>query len=242
MRLQKYIALCGAASRRKAEELIKHSRVKVNDIIITEMGHLIDEKTDVVKVDNVIISPQEHKHYYAFNKPKGVISSSSDEKGRKSVVDYFTAINDRLFTVGRLDYDSAGLIFVTNDGEFANRVTHPKYESKKTYEVKIHGHLSADATNQMREGMVIEGYKTSPAKIKTISKSADGQFLEITIQEGRNRQIRKMVEMSGASVKSLQRISIGPVRLNELKPGEYRRLSRSEVEYFYSLKPKSKKE
>ena len=116
MRLQKYIALCGVASRRKAEELILQNRVKVNDIIVNEMGHLIDESSDVVKVDNNIISEQDKKYYYAFNKPKGVISSSSDEKGRKSVLDYFKAENVRLYTVGRLDFDSSGLILVTNDG------------------------------------------------------------------------------------------------------------------------------
>ncbi len=240
MRLQKYIALCGVASRRKAEELIKQNRVKVNDVIINEMGHLVDEESDVVKVDNNIISQAEKKLYYAFNKPKGVISSSADEKGRKCVLDYFSGENTRLFTVGRLDYDSSGLILVTNDGEFANHVTHPKYESEKSYEVKINGSLPENILNNMRKGMMIEGYKTSPAKVKAKKLGADAQFIEITIREGRNRQIRKMIELSGAQVKSLHRVSVGSVRLNDLKPGEYRRLSHSEINYFYSLKPKQK--
>jgi len=241
MRLQKYIALCGAASRRGAEELIKQNRVKVNDILISEMGHIIDESTDVVKIDNAIISPQEQKHYYAFNKPVRIISSSSDEKGRKNVIDYFSKIDARLFMVGRLDFESCGLILVTNDGEFANRVTHPKYECTKTYMVRTAGKISEEKLNMLRGGIVIEGYKTSPAQINVQSSGSDYQMISFKIREGRNRQVRKMVEFAGAQVKHLERTAVGIVQLGALKPGEYRKLSHSEVQYFFSLKPNEKK-
>ncbi|MBN2879801.1 MAG: rRNA pseudouridine synthase [Clostridia bacterium] len=241
MRLQKYIAMCGAASRRGAEELIKQNRVKVNDILISEMGHIIDESTDVVKVDNKVISPQEQKHYYAFNKPVRIISSSSDEKGRKNVLDYFNKIDDRLFMVGRLDFESCGLILVTNDGEFANRVTHPKYECTKTYLVRTSGKISEEKLNMLRQGIVIEGYKTSPAEINVQSSGSDSQLISFKIREGRNRQVRKMVEAAGAQVKHLERTAVGIVQLGALNPGEYRKLSHSEVQYFFSLKTKQKK-
>ncbi len=242
MRLQKYMALCGVASRRKSEELIKEGRVKVNDVLVNEMGFSLDEKTDVVKVDNVIIQSQETKHYYAFNKPRRVITSADDEKGRKCVLDYFSKVDARLFTVGRLDYDSSGLILLTNDGEFTNRVTHPKYKSFKTYEVYISGNISKENIEMLKKGVVIDGYKTSPAKIKVKQLGADAQLMLISIREGRNRQIRKMVEAAGAKVDKLNRTAIGPVMLNDLKPGEYRKLSHTEIEYFYSLKPEKKQE
>ena len=241
MRLQKYIALCGAASRRGAEELIKQNRVKVNDIIISEMGHIIDESTDVVKLDNAVISPQEQKHYYAFNKPVRIISSSSDENGRKNVIDYFNKIDARLFAVGRLDFESCGLILITNDGEFANRVTHPKYECSKTYMVRTSGKISTDKLDMLREGIVIEGYKTSPAEIVVHSSGSDSQLISFKIREGRNRQVRKMVEFAGADVRHLERTAVGVVQLGTLKPGEYRKLSHQEIQYFFSLKPNQKR-
>lgn len=240
MRLQKYMALCGVASRRKSEELIKTGHVKVNDILVLEMGFSVDENIDVIKVDNNIISKDEKKLYFAFNKPRRVITSSKDEKNRKCVLDYFTNIDARVYTVGRLDYDSSGLILVTNDGEFANRVTHPKYMSQKTYDVKISGHISKDMVSKLKSGIIIDGYKTSPAKIKLEQISANSQNMEIIIREGRNRQIRKMVEFAGAKVDLLVRTSVGPIQLGNLKLGEYRLLSESEVEYFYSLHPQQK--
>lgn len=241
MRLQKYMALCGVASRRKSEQLIKDGHVKVNDILVLEMGFSIDENTDVVKVDDSIISTHEKKLYFAFYKPRSVITSSKDEKGRKCVLDYFNNIDARVFTVGRLDFDSSGLILVTNDGEFANRVTHPKYECNKTYEAKISGHISDEMLLKLKSGVIIDGYKTSPAEIKIKQLSANSQHMDIIIREGRNRQIRKMVELAGAKVDTLIRTAIGPVQLDNLKSGEYRKLSHSEVQYFYSLQPQQKK-
>ena len=240
MRLQKYMAICGVASRRKSEELIKENRVMVNDNLVTEMGYIVDENIDIVKVDNKIINNQDQKHYYAFNKPTKIITSSKDEKNRKSVIDFFSNINTRLFTVGRLDYDSSGLILVTNDGEFANRVTHPKYECLKTYDVIISGHVSKENLEQLKNGIVIDGYKTSPAIIELKQLSPNSQSMQIIIKEGRNRQIRKMIESVDAKVNALERIAIGPVKLESLEPGEYRKLSQPEVDYFYSLVPKKK--
>lgn len=240
MRLQKYMALCGVASRRKSEELIKNGNVKVNDILVEEMGFSIDENTDIVKVNNTIISLNEKKFYFAFNKPRRVITSSKDEHGRKCVLDFFNNVDERLFTVGRLDYDSSGLIFVTNDGEFANRVTHPKYMSQKTYDAKIAGHISKDMLEKLKKGVVIDGYKTAPAKIILKQLSPNAQQMEIIIREGRNRQIRKMVELAGARVNTLARTAIGPVQLNNLKSGEYRELTPSEIQYFYSLAAQKK--
>lgn len=234
------MAMCGVASRRKSEEMILAGRVKVNDVLITEMGFVVDEATDVVKIDGIAIQSPDKKYYFAFNKPRKIIVSSDDEKHRKSVLDYFKDVDSRLFTVGRLDYDSSGLIFVTNDGEFANRVTHPKYECSKTYEVDISGNLSKYDIEQMQYGMIIDGYQTSPAKVQAKKTGTDKQTLQITIKEGRNRQIRKMIEKAGANVEKLERVSIGSIKLNDLKPGEYRKLSHSEVEYFYNLKEHKK--
>jgi len=242
MRLQKYMALCGVASRRKSEEIIESGLVKVNDEIILEMGFAVDENTDVVKVDGTIISTNETKLYFAFNKPRRVIASAKDEKGRQRVLDFFDSIGARVFTVGRLDYDSSGLILVTNDGEFANRVTHPKYECYKTYEAKIAGHISKDMELKLKNGIVIDDYKTAPAKIKITQVSANSQQMEVVIREGRNRQIRKMVEFAGARVDALARTAIGPIQLGSLRTGEYRELSHDEVQYFYSLEPKQKKD
>ena len=234
------MALCGVASRRKSEELILDGLVKVNDNLIMEMGYMVDENIDVVKVNDVIISTEETKHYYAFNKPSGVITSANDEKGRKCVLDYFSDVDVRLFTVGRLDYASSGLILVTNDGEFANRVTHPKYECAKTYDAHVSGHISKDQLAKLKTGIVIDGYKTSPASIQLTQLGPNAQFLKISIKEGRNRQIRKMVELAGAQVKTLERTAVGCVSLGELKIGEYRMLSQGEIQYFYSLEQKQK--
>ena len=234
------MAMCGAASRRKSEEMIAAGRVKVNDILITEMGYAVDENTDVVKIDGIAIQSTDKKYYFAFNKPRRIIVSADDEKHRKSVLDYFQGVDSRLFTVGRLDYDSSGLIFVTNDGEFANRVTHPKYECYKTYAVDVSGSLSKYDIEQMQYGMTIDGYQTSPAKVHAEKTGANTQTLQITIKEGRNRQIRKMIENAGAVVEKLERVAIGSVKLNDLKPGEYRKLSHSEVEYFYNLEEHKK--
>lgn len=237
MRLQKYMALCEVASRRKCEAQIKCGCVKVNDELITEMGHIVDPDKDIVKVDDVVINVCEKKHYYAFNKPGKVIVSAYDEKNRKLALEYFSSIDARLFTVGRLDYDSSGIIFVTNDGEFANRVTHPKYECTKTYEVYVKGHITSKDIAKLRKGVIIDEYQTSPAKIVMQRVDANTHFLQITIREGRNRQVRKMIETIGASVDSLEREAIGNVHLGTLDFGEYRDLTQSEIDYFFSLEP-----
>lgn len=236
MRLQKYMALCGVASRRRSEDLIALGYVKVNDTVITQMGYIVDEDKDIVSVNNIVITKDEEKHYYVFNKPRQVITTAYDEKERKRVLDYFTDIDARLFTVGRLDYDSSGLIFVTNDGEFANRVTHPKYECIKTYNAYIAGHISKDQVSRLKKGVIIDGYLTSPANIQLGQVSTNMQFMQIAIKEGRNRQIRKMIESVGAQVDSLERVAIGTVKFSSIKLGEYRILTQEEIDYFYSLK------
>jgi len=231
MRLQKYLADCGIASRRKCEEIIASGRVSVNGNIITEMGHRVQDG-DTVCIDGNHINGESKKHYYAFHKPVGVISASSDDRGRKTVLDYFEDVDERLFVVGRLDYDTEGLIFVTNDGDFANKVTHPKFESTKLYEAVCSGSIDDRDIYHLRTGINIDGRMTSKAEVKTISVKHDKTILHIQIHEGRNRQIRKMIEAVGARVIRLKRIQIGPVSLDNLAPGQYRRLKMDEINFF----------
>ena len=238
-RLQKVIANSGVASRRKAEEIIREGRVKVDGEVITEMGYKVG-KNNVVEVDNVKISTEE-KVYFLLNKPRGVVTTAKDEFGRKTVVDLIPC-DKRIYPVGRLDYDTTGLIILTNDGEFANNIIHPKNKIDKTYIAKINGILSIVDVMKLKKGVVIDGVKTAPAKVKLkkADKKNNTSFVEITIHEGKNHQIKKMIETVGFEVLKLKRERIAFLTLDGLDSGEYRVLNPKEVNKLYALSQDNK--
>jgi len=233
-RLQKFIAKSGYASRRKAEELIKNGKVKVDGEVVTELGVKVSGN-ETIEIEGNVLS-KEDKVYYLLNKPRGVISSSSDEVGRKTVVDLIEE-DKRIYPVGRLDYDTTGIIILTNDGEIANLLMHPKNEIEKVYVAKINGILTLKELMMLKSGVVIDGKKTSKAKVKTkkINKQDDTSIVELTIHEGRNHIVKKMFESIGKEVLKLKREKIAFLDLKGLKSGEYRKLSVKEVKELYSI-------
>ena len=236
MRLQKYIALSGISSRRKAEELIKQGKVQVNGKTITEMGVIVGEN-DIVVVDGKEISSSEKKVYYLLNKPRGVICSSNDEKGRKTVVDLINC-NERIYSVGRLDYDTTGVLIITNDGELTNLLTHPKNEIEKTYLAKIEGILSKEDIIKLKTAIKIENrdVKIKHFKVRKTDYNKGFSLVEITIVEGRNHIVKKIFSSLKHEVIRLSRIKYAFLDVGNLKSGEYRELSLKEVKKLYSLK------
>ena len=228
-RLQKVIAHAGIASRRKAEELILNGRVKVNGELIRELGVKVSSK-DRVEVDDVPIY-QEEPVYFVFYKPRGVISAVSDDKGRKVVVDYFTDVPERIYPVGRLDYDTSGLLLLTNDGEFAQRLTHPKHEVDKVYVAKLKGVADQKNLYPLTKGMRIEGHRVAPARYEILSTDLKAQtsIVALTIHEGRNHQVKNMFQAVGLQVQKLKREKYGDLTLAGLRPGEFRQLNKKEV-------------
>lgn len=228
-RLQKVIAHAGIASRRKAEEMILEGRVKVNGNIVKELGRKVTA-SDRVEVDGIQIEGEEPV-YFLFYKPRGVISSVQDDKGRKVVTDFFETIEQRIYPVGRLDYDTSGLLLLTNDGEFANLLMHPSNEIDKVYVAKIKGIPSREKLTNLSRGIVLEDGKTAPARTKllTVDKKKDTAIVEITIHEGRNRQVRRMFEAIGHPVLKLKRERYGFLTLDGLRTGEIRELTHHEV-------------
>lgn len=234
-RLQKVIAQSGVASRRKAEALIASGHVTVNNKLVTEMGVKVSAK-DVIEVDGVPLT-QESFVYYLFYKPRGVISAVKDDKKRKVVTDYFTDVPERIYPVGRLDYDTSGLLLLTNDGDFSQKLTHPKHELEKTYVAKVTGIATNTALKPLRNGVKIEGRKTAPAKFKILSAdiATKKSIVELTIHEGRNHQVKKMLEAVGLPVEKLKRELYGNLDLKGLNPGTYRQLSKKEVSSLLQL-------
>lgn len=232
-RLQKYMAKCGVASRRKCEEIILSGRVKVNGNIITELGFKVNEN-DVVEVDSNVIKVEENKVYIILNKPTGYITSNSDEKDRKTILDIVN-VKERIYPIGRLDYDSSGLLLLTNDGDIYNKIIHPKKEIEKRYIATVKGTFSKEELEKFRSGVDIGGYITAPAKIKVIKESKSNSVVEITIHEGKNRQVRKMCSAFNHEVLNLKRIAIGKLSLDNLKEGQWRNLNEKEVSYLKSL-------
>lgn len=237
-RLQKIVANSGVTSRRKAEELIKAGRVKVDGKVVTEMGITLGEN-HVIEVDGVKISGQE-KVYYLLNKPRGVITSVSDDKNRKTVVDI---INEerRIYPVGRLDYDTTGALLLTNDGDFANYITHPSSNIDKVYVAKVQGILKGKDINILKSGVIIDGIKTSEARVKLMKTDTKNNtcMVKLTIHEGHNHQVKKMIEAIGFEVIKLKRESIAFLDVHDLKSGEYRKLNPKEVAQLYALAHKS---
>lgn len=229
MRLQKYLALCGIASRRSAEKLILDGKIVVNGKTVTELGTKVTSK-DKVAFMGKPVELKEQKVYLALNKPAGVLSSASDDRGRTTVVDLVKkSFSQRLYPVGRLDYDTEGLIFLTNDGDFTYSVTHPKHNINKTYEATIRGRLTDDETLILCRGVDIGGFVTSPALVDVIGEEAGKTTVKITIHEGKNRQVRKMFETVGHRVLKLKRTSVGSVKLGNLKVGCWRELTEKEI-------------
>ncbi|BBK76985.1 pseudouridine synthase [Clostridium butyricum] len=235
-RLQKFMASCGIASRRKCEELILLGKVKVNGNIIEELGFKVNPLEDIVEYDGRVITKEERKVYIMLNKPEDVITSVKDEKDRKTVID-IVKVNERIFPIGRLDYDSSGLILLTNDGELYNKIIHPRVELDKKYVAVVKGEVSLDDKEKFESGIDIGGYITAPAKLKMLEYShrKDLSTIEVCIHEGKNRQIRKMCSAINHEVMSLKRVSIGNIRLGQLKKGEYRYLNDEEMKYLMSL-------
>ncbi len=232
VRLQKYIAMCGKASRRKAEEMIADGRVLVNGEKALEQGIKVEIGKDKVTVDGEDLCVVTKKYYIMLNKPTGYVSTVSDQFERPTVIDLLSEeIRTRIFPVGRLDYDTEGLLLLSNDGDFTYRVTHPKFEMGKTYIAKVSAGLTVSGINSLKRGVVIDGYKTSPADVEVIDSEPGSTYVKITIHEGRNRQVRKMFEVVGVKVKELKRISIGKVELGNLPLGRWRHLTSHEINY-----------
>lgn len=238
-RLQKVIAHAGVASRRDAEKMIVDGRVAVNGEIVTELGTKVSTN-DHVEVDKVPIYKEEPV-YYLFYKPTGVITAVSDDRGRKVVTDYFPEVEQRIYPIGRLDYNTSGLLLLTNDGEFANSLMHPRYELNKTYIAKVNGIPSKSDMNKLANGIVIDGKKTARAnaRIKEIDKNKQKAIVELTIHEGRNRQVRKMLEAINCPVDKLKRERYGFLDLGNLQPGESRPLLKKEVHRLKDLANKA---
>lgn len=228
-RLQKVIAKSGYASRRKAEQLMSEGNVKVNGVVVTEMGTKV-KKGDLIQVNGKVIE-FENKVYYLLYKPKGMICSSSDELGRPCVVDLFGDIKERVYPVGRLDFDSTGLLIMTNDGDFANLIMHPSSHLEKVYDITVSGIVTGDTLHKLETGVYLEGEKTLPCKIKVTAKNMEHKNTRMLIKlvEGKNRQIRRMFESMGHNLIRLHRESTGCVNLKGMVPGEYRILKPQEV-------------
>lgn len=236
MRIAKFLASAGVASRRKSEELILEGKVSVNGKIIDELGMQIDPENDIIKVGNKRVKAPEEKIYLMLNKPVGCVSTCSDDKGRQTVLDYVKDIKERIYPVGRLDFTTEGLLLLTNDGELANKLTHPSHEVGKRYLTIINDVLTADDVKKLEKGIFIEGGKTAPAKVKILKSEPGRTELTIIIHEGRNHQVKKMFEALEKNVIFLKRISVGDINLGQLKKGEYRHLTEEEVQYLKSLK------
>ncbi len=229
MRLQKFIAECGIASRRSAEKIIESGRVCVNGELVDYMGCEIDPQNDTVTVDGRVIEPESKKYYIVLNKPKNYVTTVSDDLGRPTVMQLVEDIDARIYPVGRLDFDTTGLLIMTNDGDFANRLAHPRNVVNKTYIARVDKELSKEKLEHLEKGVLIDGLKTSPARAENIKNPQKGFEVKITIHEGRNRQVRKMLEAVGVNVLSLKRIAVGGVTLGNLPEGKWRKLSDAEI-------------
>lgn len=234
-RLQKVIANLGYCSRRHAEELIVNNKVKVNGNIVNVLGSQV-KKGDTIEVEGNILDNNKNYEYYLLNKPREVISASSDDKGRKTVVDLINT-DTRIYPIGRLDYDTTGIILLTNDGELANKLMHPSSNIDKVYIAKVNGIVTGLDIKKLRNGVIIDGRKTgkSRVKLKSVDKKNNKSIVEINIHEGRNHQVRKMFEVLGYEVIKLRREKYAFLTLDKVKVGEYRKLTFKEVTTLYSL-------
>lgn len=240
-RLQKIIAHAGVASRREAEEMIRQGRVTVNGRLVTELGTRADPSRDHIKVDGKLVAHAEPHRYILLYKPKDVMTTVDDPQGRTTVIDLIRGVRERIYPVGRLDYQSEGLVLLTNDGELAYQVSHPTHGSVKTYSVKVRGVPDERLLDKLRRGITIEGKRTLPCaitRIKTTGRNDDegNSWLEVKLREGRTQQIRKMFQAVGHPVSKLKRVAIGPISDPRLTPGVWRELTRNEVHMLATMK------
>ena len=233
-RLQKLIAQSGYCSRRKAEELILKGKVTVNGLVVKELGTKASYADEILVEGNLI--EYEQKEYYVFNKPRGVVCTTKDDKGRKTVLDYFDDSDKRLFPVGRLDYETTGILIVTNDGDFANLLMHPKSKVDKFYVVKVKGIVTSDEVKKLKNGVIIDGKKIYPSrvKLKKINKKNCTSIIEITIHDGINHEVKRLMESINHEVLKLKREAIMFIGLGNLKSGEKRSLTPKEVKQIYN--------
>ena len=246
-RLQKIIAHAGFASRREAETMIREGRVTVNGRVVTELGSKADPGSDHIKVDGKLITRAETHRYILLYKPKEVTSTVNDPEGRKTVVDLVKGVRERIYPVGRLDYQSEGLLLLTNDGDLAYKVSHPKHGSVKTYHVKVRGVPDERIIGKLERGITIDGKRTVPCEISRMKTTGRGDdegnsWYEVRLREGRNQQIRKMFKAVGHPVSKLRRVAIGPIADPKLTPGDWRELTKHEVKMLATLQelPKAK--
>lgn len=229
VRLQKFISQAGLTSRRKAEEWIKAGRVQVNDRVVTEMGVVIDPSVDVVKVDGRIVEYQPVRRYIALHKPRFCVTTVYDPQGRPTVMDYVASVRERIYPVGRLDFDAEGLLLLTNDGELAHRLIHPSFGVKKEYLVLVEGHPGKWFFQKWREGVYLEEGKTSPAEVWVVKRERQGTWIRVVLHQGWYRQIKRMGQVTGHQVLRIKRIAYGPITLGNLRPGEFRELTQEEI-------------
>lgn len=237
MRINKYLASCNIASRRKSEEIILSGRVKVNSKVVTELSYDIDEKNDIVLLDDKEIKPSENLVYIVLNKPEGYITTVKDQFDRPSVLDLITDIKERIYPIGRLDYETSGLLILTNDGDLTYTLTHPKHSVYKTYMAIVKGIPTENELENFRDGLYIEDYKTAPAKIKVVKTNLEKNYsiCKIQIHEGKNRQVRKMCRAINHPVLRLKRVSVGNLNIKDVEIGKYRYLTSDEIAYLKSL-------
>lgn len=235
MRINKYISSCGVCSRRKAEEFIKNELVKVNGLVVTDLSTDIDEKKDLVMINDVEISLKQENVYYMLNKPKGYVTTMSDDRDRKSIQDLITDLDVRVFPVGRLDYETEGLLFLTNDGDLTYVLSHPKFCVSKTYVVKVEGEVKESEMAVLRAGVVVDGERYGKCKVQLMTYNDGISKLEVTIYEGKNREIRRMFEAIHREVIFLKRVAMAGIKLGGLMRGEKRRLKETEITQLMAL-------
>ena len=223
------MARAGIASRRRCEEMIAAGMVKVNGRVVTRLGTKVDPEKDVIEVNGKVLPPPEKKVYILIYKPRGYVSTVRDPQGRPKVLDLLRGVRQRVYPVGRLDYDSEGLLLLTNDGELAHRLTHPRFGVEKVYRVRVQGHPSEEDLERLRRGVRLAEGPTAPARVRVLRRDPDGTWLEVALREGRNRQVRRMLAALGYGVRALVRVREGPLALGGLQPGQWRHLSDQEV-------------
>ena len=253
VRLQKYLAGCGVASRRASEKLISSGCVFVNGKRVLELGSKIEAGKDVVTVNGEVISPESRMVYIMLNKPKGYVSTAKEQFDRPAVLELLSDVKERVVPVGRLDFDTSGLLLLTNDGDLVYKLTHPKHGVDKVYVAKIVGRIQNSEAERLKAGVIIDAekgeepeekisytavrspYKTAPAKVRIIKADDSASLVQIALREGKNRQVRKMFDAVGHKVIALKRVAVGELRLEKLEPGKYRHLTNKEVEYLKGL-------
>ena len=237
-RLQKFLARAGVASRRQSEELIREGRVTVNGQVVTQLGTKIDPVRDQIRVDGRHIRVGQEHVYIVLNKPRGVLSTMQDSRGRRALGD-LVSVPARLYPVGRLDATSEGLILLTDDGDLANVLTHPRYRHEKEYRVLVNGRVSAETLDSWRQGLELDGKKTAPARVEILGIRRDNSLLRVVMREGRKRQIRRVAETLGHPVLELTRTRLGPLDLGLLEPGQWRYLTAKEISGLIALKQRA---